>query len=80
MTLANVSAKAGDLKIVGKNAVKTGDVTGGAGVEVSSESGALEAGAVNAVGVAKLAGASGVKAASAQGSSEDATSSGGSVA
>ncbi|MEY3137486.1 MAG: hypothetical protein RL580_1218, partial [Pseudomonadota bacterium] len=80
VTLAKVAAKSGDLKIVGKNAVKTGDVTGGAGVEVSSESGALEAGAVNAVGVAKLAGASGVKAASAKGSSVDATSSGGSVA
>jgi hypothetical protein len=80
VTLANVAAKAGDLKVVGKNAVKTGDVTGSAAVELISESATLESSAVNAGGVAKLAGASGIRLASIRGGAVDASSSGGSIA
>ena len=80
VTLANVAAKSGDLKIVGKNAVKTGDVTGSAGVELASDSSALDAGAVTAGGTAKLSGVSGIKLASIRGGAVDATSSAGSVA
>ena len=80
VTLANITAKSGDLKIVGKTAVKTGDVTGNATVDLVSESGTLESSAVNAGGVAKLAGASGIRLASIRGGAVDATSSAGSVA
>jgi hypothetical protein len=79
VTLGNVTARAGDLKITGKNAVKAGDVTGSAAVELTSESATLEANAVNAGGALKASGSTGVKIASAKGAAVEATSSAGAI-